>query len=171
MSVTTTYQKFPWWIVLLSNLVSISIYFFGSFIMLQLGWISMGIYLAFLLILEYRLLSKHCVHCYYWGKICGFGKGRISALFFSKGDSAKFCAKEFTWMDMIPDLLVSLIPFIVAVILLITTRFNLILLIALLLLGAFSTAGSGYIRSSLTCKYCKQRELGCPADELFNRGK
>ena len=33
-----------------------------------------------------------------------------------------------------------------------------------------TTIGNGFIRGTLTCKYCKQGELGCPADRLFNKG-
>ncbi|MFH1684097.1 MAG: hypothetical protein ABIA67_04360 [Candidatus Margulisiibacteriota bacterium] len=27
----------------------------------------------------------------------------------------------------------------------------------------------GYLRGSLACKFCKQRELGCPAEQLFSK--
>jgi hypothetical protein len=163
-----TYEKFPSWIVIVSSLHSVLIYFLGAFIVLQLGWIAVGAFLAYVSFLEYRLLSKHCVNCYYWGKICGFGKGKISSWFFKKGDISKFCAKKFTWKDMIPDLMVSLVPFVVGIVFLIVS-FNIILLMAVLLLIALSTAGNGFIRGSLACKYCKQRELGCYAEQLFNK--
>ncbi len=138
--------------------------------MLRLGWIIGAFYLIFILVLEYRLIRMHCVNCYYWGKICGFGKGKLSALLFKRGDAAKFCMKEMKWKDMIPDILVALIPFATGVVLLII-QFNIGLLIALVILIALSTSGNGFIRSTLTCKYCKQKELGCPADRLFNRDK
>ena len=170
MENSLTYEKFPSWIVMVSSLFSVLIYFLGAFIMLQLGWIALGGYIVYILFLEYRLISKHCVNCYYWGKICGFGKGKISSWFFKKGDISKFCAKEFTWKDMIPDLLVSLVPFVVGIVFLIVS-FNIVMLMAVLLLIALSTAGNGFIRGSLACKYCKQRELGCLADRLFNKEK
>jgi hypothetical protein len=31
--------------------------------------------------------------------------------------------------------------------------------------------GNGLVRGSLACKYCKQREIGCPAEQLFNKKK
>lgn len=168
MAKLLAYEKFPAWIVTISSLSSVLIYISGAYLMLQLGWIAVVGYLVFILILEYRLLSKHCVNCYYWGKICGFGKGKISSRFFKKGDVSKFCAKEFTWKDMIPDLMISLVPVVVGIVFLIIS-FNIILLVAVLLLVALSTAGNGFIRGSLTCKYCKQREFGCPAEELFSK--
>lgn len=167
----TTYEKyenFPIGTVMLSNLVSFSIYGLGFLIMLYLGWLLAFLYLAFVLFLEFRILKNHCIDCYYYGKRCGFGKGVISALFFKRGNPSKFCEKNMSWKNMIPDMMISLIPVIGGIFLLITS-FKGIILAALLLIIILTTAGNGYIRGSLTCKYCKQRELGCPADRLFNK--
>jgi len=168
METVKSYENFPVWIVMLSNLVSLFIYGLGFLIMIKLGVIPSLLYLIFVAILEFRLLSYHCVNCFYWGKTCGFGKGRLSSVFFKRGDVSKFCAKEFTWKDMIPDLLVSLIPLATGIYLLIV-KFDIIILIAILLLIILTTAGNGFIRGQLACKFCKQRELGCPAEQLFNK--
>ena len=168
MEITKTHENFPVWIVILSNLVSILIYSSGFIITLRLGWIAAVLYLVFILGFEYRLISKHCINCYYWGKTCGFGKGRLSALIFKRGDPAQFCKKKMSWKDMIPDLLVSLVPFIIGIALLII-KFDFILLFAALILIALTTFGNGFIRGKLTCRYCKQRELACPAEKLFSK--
>ena len=168
MEINKTHENYPFWIVILSNSVSILIYISGFIITFSLSWIAAILYLAFILALEFRLLSKHCVNCYYWGKTCGFGKGRLSSLFFKRGDTLKFCENSFTWKDMIPDLLVFLIPLLTALVLMII-RFNIILLFATIVLIAFTTVGNGFIRGNLTCKYCKQREIGCPAEQLFSK--
>lgn len=170
METSKTYDNFPVWIVILSNLVSILIYSCGFIIILSLGWIAAIFYLVFILAFEYRLISKHCVNCYYWGMTCGFGKGRLSALFFKRGDPVKFCNKEMSWKDMIPDLLISLVPFIAGIILMII-KFDLTLLFAAIILIVLTTIGNGFIRGNLTCRYCKQRELGCPAEKLFSKDK
>jgi uncharacterized protein (DUF983 family) len=99
---------------------------------------------------------------------CGFGKGRLSALFFKKGNSAKFCVNEMSWKDMIPDLLVSLVPFIIGIVLMII-KFDFTILFAASILIVLTTIGNGFIRSNLTCRYCKQRESGCPAEKLFSK--
>jgi hypothetical protein len=168
MEILKTYEKYSTRIVVLSNAVALLIYLSGFVILFSLNWIAAIFYLAFILALEYRLLGKHCVNCYYWGKTCGFGKGRLSSLFFRKGDPSRFCENSFTWKDMIPDLLVSLIPLITAAVLLII-RFNFIILFAAIILVGLTTIGNGYIRGNLTCKYCKQREIGCPAEQLFSK--
>ena len=169
MEITKTHDNFPIWIVILSNLVSILIYSSGFIITFRLGWIAAVLYLIFLLAFEYRLISNHCVNCYYWGMTCGFGKGRLSALFFKRGDPVKFCNHEMSWKDMIPDLLVSLVPFIIGIVLMII-KFDFTLLFAATILIVLTTIGNGFIRGKLTCRYCKQRELGCPAEKLFSKG-
>lgn len=162
-----TYENFPFWIVVITNLFSLSIYCLGFFVMLNVYWIVAVLYLLFALFLEFRVVKNHCIDCFYYGKTCGFGKGRISSLFFKKGDQSRFCSMNITWKDMIPDFLVPLIPVITGIVLLII-KFNYLILIAIIILLILTTIGNSFIRGSLTCKYCKQREVGCPADKLFN---
>lgn len=160
------YENYPWRIVVLSNLVSLSIYFIGAYIISGLGLIYTILYLLYCLFLEIRLLKNGCVNCYYYGKVCGFGKGRLSALFFKKGDSSKFSQKELGWKDMTPDMLVFIFPVISGIILLMY-NFSCIILLLMVGLIILSLAGNALIRGFLTCVKCKQRELGCPAEELF----
>jgi len=168
MEITTSYERFPGWIIIVSSLFSILVYLSGLIITLNVHFVAGAVYMAFILAFEYRLLSRHCTRCYYWGKSCGFGKGMVSSWLFRKEDPSRFCEKEMTWKDMIPDLLIALVPFITGIVLLIIS-FKAIILAAVLLLVILTTAGNGLIRGSLTCRFCKQRELGCPADKLFNK--
>ena len=168
MGYVKKYDNFPVWVVILTNLSSLSIYGFGFFILYRLGLIFSLLYLVYVCILEFRLIKHHCVDCYYWGKTCGFGKGRISSLLFKQGDSLRFCSKPISWKNMIPDLMVTLIPFFTGIILLIN-KFDLLVLAALILIFVLSTFVNGLIRGHLTCKYCYQKELGCPADKFFSK--
>jgi hypothetical protein len=170
MEKTETYENFPGWIVFMSNAVSGLISISGLLIISRLGWLAAGVWLLVILAFEYRLLSRHCTNCYYWGKTCGFGKGKLSSLLFRKGDTSAFCARPMTWKDLLPDLLLSLIPVVTGIVLLII-EFDFLILSALILIVLLTTSGNGYIRGNLTCRYCRQRELGCPAIELFNKGK
>jgi hypothetical protein len=170
METTKRYENFPAGIVLLSNLVTLTIYGLGLLVIFRVGIIFALFYLLYILILEYRLIRYHCTSCYYWGKTCGFGKGQLSSLFFKKGEVSWFCSKKMTWKDMIPDLLVSLIPLVTGIVLLIL-KFDLVLLAALLLLLILTTMVTGFIRGKMTCMFCRQRDLGCPADSLFNKDK
>lgn len=164
------YENYPWWIVLISNLVSLSTYIIGAYILYGLGLIFTVLYLLYCLLMEIRLLKSGCVNCYYYGKTCGFGKGRLSAMFFKQGDNFQFTQRELGWKDMIPDLMVTIFPLIGGIILLITD-FSWIVLFLMVCLVILATAGNAFIRGSLTCSRCKQRELGCPAEKLFQENK
>jgi hypothetical protein len=164
------YEDYPFWTVFFSNFVSIAIYLIGAFIIYQTGLIWLILYLIFIGIQEFRLIKGHCVNCYYYGKICAFGKGKISRIFFKKGDLNKFSKKQMTWKDIVPDFMVSLIPMAIGIILLIR-NLDWILLSSVLVLFLLTFVGNGFVRGSLACKYCKQREIGCPAEQLFNKKK
>lgn len=170
MAQEKSYENYPLWILLVSNLFSLIVYALGAFLMYLLGFWLLVAYLLFIAFLEFRLLQGHCVDCYYYGKSCAFGKGRLSCLFFKKGDPNKFACMKITWKDILPDFLVSLIPMAVGVILLLR-EFNWLVLAAIVLLAVFGFIGSAFVRGSLACKYCKQRELGCPAEQLFAKTK
>src|SRR4030043_504266 len=111
MQTLKTYENFPIGIVILSNFVSLAIYGLGFLIIFKSGPVFSILYLLYVLILEYRLMRYHCTNCYYWGRTCGFGKGLLSSWFFKKGDPSKFCARDMTWKDMIPDFLVIFLAF------------------------------------------------------------
>jgi hypothetical protein len=129
----------------------------------------MILYLIFIGFLEFKLIKGHCVGCYYYGKTCAFGKGKICSMFFKKGDPSQFCKKQMSWKDILPDFFVSLIPILAGIIILIT-GFNWLVLLAVIALFILTFAGNAIIRTQLACKFCKQREIGCPAEKLFNKG-
>ncbi len=161
------YECFPIWIVILSNLVGVSIYLIGAYILAGFSlWMS-ALYLLYCLGLELRLLQGHCVNCYYYGKMCGFGKGKLCSWLFKKGDPRKFAETDISWANMLPDLMVLLWPVLGGIILLVQS-FTWLLIGMLVLLVALSLSGNAIIRGSFACKYCRQRELGCPAAKLFN---
>jgi hypothetical protein len=163
-------ENYPFRIVLISNLVSLTLYGLGFFIMLHWTWYAAIAYLLYIFAFELRLIRNHCTDCYYWGKVCGFGKGKISALFFKKGDTSKFCGVKMTWKDIVPDFLIALIPFIVGIILIIID-FNFFLIAAIAGILLLTTLGNSMVRGKLVCNHCKQREIGCPAEKFFNKDK
>jgi hypothetical protein len=170
MGQSKSYENYPCGIMLISNFVSIMIYLIGAIIIAQLGTIWVGAYLFYVVFLEIRLIKQHCVNCYYYGKYCAFGKGKISSRFFKKGSSRNFIKCKITWRDILPDFLVSIIPLIIGIVLLVL-NFSWLLLILIVLLVILTSAGNGFVRGSLACKYCKQREIDCPAEQLFNKKK
>ena len=115
-----------------------------------------------------ELFFKHIISVLCYGKTCCFGKGKLCSLLFKKGNSKDFCNKEISWIDILPDFLVSILPFIAGVLLLIK-NFNWGILLLMVIIIILSFGGSAFIRGNFACKYCKQREIGCPAEKLFNK--
>lgn len=162
------HENYPAWIILVANLVSIAIYLAGAFIIYQVGLFWMILYLAFIGYLEIRLLKGHCADCYYYGKGCAFGKGRLCSMLFRKGDAKGFSKKQITWKSLIPNFMLSVIPMVIGVVILIT-GFSWVILTLVILLFVLNFPVTGFVRGSLACKYCRQRELGCPAERLFQK--
>jgi hypothetical protein len=162
------HENYPATTVIIANLVSFLIWGIGIYLLYRFGLIWVIGYVLFILLLEYRLLSGHCVDCSYYGKVCAFGKGYLSALFFQRGRPERFSGMTISWKDIVPDFLVFLVPVLAGILLLLRefTWTVLICIIALFLLGFM---GNALVRGQLACRFCKQREIGCPAAQLFNK--
>ncbi len=142
------------------------IYSLGVLIILHANLLLAGLYIIYIIIIEIRLLKFHCPNCYYYGKICAFGKGKISSLIFKKGNPDKFICRSFTVKDLIPDMLVFAFPAITGIILLIIDfQWNILISITGLIILNFS--GNAYVRGQIACKHCRQKDLGCPALDFF----
>jgi hypothetical protein len=163
------YENFPPCIPFLSCVLSISIYALGAYIFSQLDFFFTVLYLMFCLWVELKILKGSCVNCYYYGKTCGLGRGKLCALFFKKGNPEEFAKKEISWKDLIPDFMVLIFPLVGGIIVLIR-GFTWLILALMVGLAILWLGGNALIRGSLACKYCKQKELtGCPAEQLFNK--
>ena len=163
------YENFPIWIPLLAWVLSLAIYALGAYIFWFLYIPLTAAYIIFCLWIEYRILRLSCVNCYYYGKTCGLGRGKLCAKLFKKGNPESFIEKEIAWKDLIPDFLVLIFPLIGGIVILIRD-FTWLILVLMLILVMLSMGGTALIRGSLACKYCKQKELGCSAEQLFNKG-
>jgi O-antigen ligase len=163
------YDNYPYWIPAVSVLFQLSISLLGAVILFRLGLIWLILYLLYIAALEFRLLKKSCTSCYYYGKICFSAKGKLCALFFKKGDPERFTGAKITFKDILPDILVSVIPVVAGTVLLIMD-FQWFLLFLIIVLAFLTFFGNGFIRGSLACRYCTQREIGCPAEQLFSKG-
>ena len=170
MSDKETYTRYPLSVVLLCNLVSLAIYGLGIYLLAGFGWLVALAYLLLVLWLELRLLRKACVDCAYYGQLCAFGKGALCARLFGRGDPARFVQRAASWRDVLPDLLVSILPLLGGLVRLVRD-FSWVVLGVMLILLVLSTAGNGLVRGKLACKHCRQRELGCPAAALLGGSK
>jgi Na+-transporting methylmalonyl-CoA/oxaloacetate decarboxylase gamma subunit len=91
-------------------------------------------------------------------------------MFFPKGTPEQFKKQTITWKNIVPDFLVFIIPLLVGLALLIHD-FSWILLVLIIILFFLGFMGNAVVRSQLACRYCRQREIGCPAQRLFERTK
>lgn len=167
---TSSFDNFPWWLVLICNAVGLAIYGIGIFVLSRLGIVWCLLYAAYCVWLEWGILSGSCRYCYYFGKQCGFGKGRLCSWFFSRGAEQSLSTKRISWRNIVPDFMVTLIPLCVGITILVR-NFSWLVLLLIVMLAVLGSAGTGLIRGQIACKYCKQREIGCPAEQLFSKTK
>jgi hypothetical protein len=162
------FENFPLRMVAPAALAQLAIYVLGCFIVLRLGPDVLAAYIVYILILEYRVLRHSCVNCFYYGKVCCFGRGVLCALLFRKGERERFLQRKIGWADILPEFLVSLIPLLAGIILLVL-GFDALLLAGVVALAILAFPVTGFIRGRWACRYCRQREAGCPAEQLFSR--
>ena len=161
------YENFPIKTVILSNAVSLGIYVLGAYILGRIHIALSILYLTYCLWCEATVMRESCIHCYYYGRICGFGKGKLCARLFRQGDPQKFTQRDITWKAVLPEMLVLLLPLVGGVATLFTS-FAWPIVLILVVLVALSMGGNAFVRGSFVCTHCKQRELGCPAEKLFS---
>ena len=141
-------------------------YILGGIILLGFGIIIVGLYLLYCLGIELLVVFRSCKYCYYYNRVCGLGKGKIAGILTKKGNLAHFTERTVTKTDLLPDFLVAIFPLVGGIILSIID-FSLLRIGLLILFFTLSLGGTAFIRGSFACKYCKQREIGCPADQFF----
>ena len=120
------------------------------------AWIYLAIGVLMVWVVMRRLV---CVNCYYYGKWCATGWGKLAAVLFKQGSIDKFSTSIGVKIAPIVYGLLSVIP----IILLIVSLFSLVsaprIVVLVLLIGI--TAYSAVINRKKTCSKCKMR-LICP---------
>ena len=166
----SSFENYPWWMIIICNAVGLAIYAIGLYLMARLGIVWGVLYASYCVWVEWRVLSGSCRYCYYFGKRCGFGKGRVCSWFFAKGAEETLCTKRISWRHVVPDFMVSLIP-LGAGITMLFRDFSWVVLLLLVMLVFLGSVGTGFVRGQVACRYCRQRDLGCPAEQLFSKTK
>lgn len=170
MQENKSYENFPIWIPLVAIFVSVISYILGAIILGGFGLIVAVFYLVYCFGVEMLVIFRSCKYCYYYNRVCGLGKGKIASLLTKKGDPKKFTEREVNFFDLIPDFLVTIFPIVGGVILSVL-NFSFIRIGMIILFVILSFGGTAFIRGTLACKYCKQREIGCPAQQFFSKKK
>ncbi len=139
--------------------------------MFVLNWITGLLFIVFILFVESTIYKEGCVNCFYYGKLCAFGRGIIAPLLYKKGNPKKFCEKQIKFKDLIPMILVVAIPVVVGIALLISRGFNLLILLAIIYPVLSWFVLNPIIYGQLACPHCKQGSICCPAMEYFGGKK
>ena len=144
---------------------------FGNIMML--GWIALGtiscwfiqpviswLYLSIALVMVFIVLRKLvCTNCYYYGKRCLVGWGKLSAMFFSQGNIERFSTCVGTKVAPLTYGLLTLIPLVLCIVAIVqqVTPAKIVVLVLLLAISAYS----GSIGRKRSCAKCKMK-LICP---------
>ena len=157
-------EKYPKSSVILGNVLMLLWIVLGTlscwFFYPVVAWI----YLVFAIVMVFIVLRKLvCTDCYYYDKWCCIGWGKLSALFFKKGEIEKFPNTLGLKLAPLAYGLLSLIPLILIIVSLIQ-RFTLFKIAILLLLFLISFY-SGAIGRKKSCAKCKMR-LICPGSAV-----
>lgn len=135
--------------------------------MFSLSQLTGILYMLYVLIIELQVYREGCKYCFYYGKRCVAAKGLIAPFIIKKGDPKKFCERELSFKNFIPQLLVTLVPLVVGIALLISRGFNILILLALIypLLSWFIV--NPIVYGKIACPHCKQGSICCPASDFF----
>ena len=153
-------EKHPLKTVVLSNLAMIIWIALGTLSCWFLYPLAAWIYLALALIMVGFVLRKIvCTNCYYYGKWCSTGWGKLSALLFKEGEMEKFSKSIGVRIAPLVYGLMSLVPAILLIVSLVRefTVPKIIILACLLLITVYSA----FISRRKGCANCKMK-LVCP---------
>jgi len=153
-------ENYPKTTVVLANLAMLIWVALGTISCWFLAPIAAWIYLPLAVIMVWVVLRRLvCVDCYYYGKWCGTGWGKLSAVFFKQGNIENFATSIGVKLAPMTYGLLSLIPLVLVIVALIqaVTVAKIVVLVLLLLMSVYS----GFISRQKSCVGCKMR-LMCP---------
>jgi hypothetical protein len=162
------YEKYPISTIIIYYIISLTNCAVGIYLLYLINPILAGLYVIYLIGLELSVYKEGCVSCYYYGKRCFSGRGKVVPLLFKREDPKKFCEKQITWKNLLPMILVSVVPLVSGVYLLLQSFSWLILAIALVPIFIWFV-GNPLIYGKLGCPHCKQERICCPANDFFGK--
>jgi len=153
-------EEYPKASIILGNLTMILWIALGTIACWFLHPLIAWIYLAAAIIMVGVILRKLvCTNCYYYGKWCSTGWGKLSALLFKRGNMENFDTSIGLKLAPITYGLLSLIPLICIVISMVL-GFAILKVVVLLLLLLVSFY-SGFVNRKKACANCRMK-LICP---------
>ncbi len=157
-------EEYPMSVVLIENLVLAIWILLGTIVILQESLIIGVFYVAGALLMILVVMRKIiCTHCYYYGKRCHVGWGKISSLLFKKGNIETFSTCSGQKVAPLLFMLLALIPMLFGIGSLVRDfRIYKLVLVALLLSAILY---STIVTRKKSCGSCKVK-LICPGSAV-----
>jgi len=159
-------EEFPKFQIILGNLLMTLWIALGTAACWFLYPLAGRIYLIVAVVLVFLVLRwLVCRNCYYYGKWCPIGWGKLSALLFKQGSIEKFGKSPGVKLAPVIYGLLSLVPLIFVIIALVKefTASKIGVLVLLLLVSGYSAVGN----RKKSCANCKMRTI-CPGSAVRN---
>lgn len=157
-------EEYPKAGIVLGNLMMIVWIALGTIACWFLYSLIAWIYLAFAIIMVFIVLRKLvCINCYYYDRWCCTGWGKLSALFFKKGNIEELSTNTDIKLAPFTYGFLSIVP-IILIIVSIIQEFSISKVIVLVLLLSISFY-SGAISRKKSCEKCKMK-LICPGSAV-----
>jgi hypothetical protein len=162
-------ECYPLRIVCISASLTIISYLAGAFIIYFFNPVLSAFYLILAALTLVVSMKLRCTHCYYFGKFCNFGLGKLAKFFFRKGEPSEFRNHKKVIITAILSFGTMLIPVFIGILMLVTdmTISNLGLLLGYILIGI---APNFLVRGNF-CDKCMQGQLGCPSYERMIKSR
>ncbi len=162
------FDKYPvsttiiFWMVGLLNIM------IGIYLLSMINIILSVLFLAYVIIIELQVYREGCVSCWYYGKRCASGRGKIAPKLFRKQDPKRFCEKKVTWKNLLPTVLVTAIPVAAGIYVMFQAFTYLVLGLTIIPLLIWFI-GSPLLYGKTVCPHCRQGRICCPANDFFGK--
>ncbi|UCG04574.1 MAG: hypothetical protein JSW11_11450 [Candidatus Heimdallarchaeota archaeon] len=162
-------ENYPIKIVCSSVTLTVISYLLGTLVLYVLHPFLGILYLLLAVSTIIVSMKLRCSYCYYLGKYCNFGLGKLAALFFKKGISREFQNPKKVISTAILSFGTMLLPVITGfgLILFSFSLINFSLLLVYILFGILP----GFLVRGNFCDKCIQGQLGCPAYQQMIKGR
>ena len=156
-------ENYPIKVVCVSASLTILSYLIGSIVLYVLNPLLGMLFLLLAISTIIISMKLRCTHCYYLGKYCNFGLGKLAAFFFQIGEPSEFKNPRKVIITAIFSFSAMLLP-IIAGIIFILIDFSILNIGLFLGYILFGIVPNFFIRGNL-CDKCVQGKLGCPSYE------
>jgi hypothetical protein len=151
-------ENYPKHIIVIRWIILLIAFALGIYVLLDLHHMLAIVYILYSVIaLTLILPLSRCVSCFYHGKLCNTGWGRVAFYLFKKGDESKY-VEHYNYAIFLH--LLWLFPLLVALLQLVRKRD--VLALSILVIYLFILFVEKIVLKKLCCKRCHQKEF-CPA--------